>query len=272
MERAKKRLEKQFDTYMIELKEGMSEVRRRQKDAIEKAVEAHCNQVISHINDFGRNVSKETIQEKVGQELELIKFRIIPRQLEKLKEDKKRSIAEISEEHVRKIERTIEKYMDVDTDHLIPKLRELCEVGKVDSFIDDPEIAEEDESNGFDLNPILEILLSPILGYGLLFGAAFNAIRGNGEIKQKIKDKISQYRNNFTADQLVEGSTDIEPIRDRVKKLMFDDFIDPIDKDLKQIIENREGREKQRADAAAKLEALQKQKQEYDAKVAAMAL
>ena len=53
---------------------------------------------------------------------------------------------------------------------------------------------------------------------------------------------------------------------------MFDDFIDPIDKDLKQIIENREGREKQRADAAAKLDSLQKQKQEYDAKVAAMAL
>ena len=53
---------------------------------------------------------------------------------------------------------------------------------------------------------------------------------------------------------------------------MFDDFIDPIDKDLKQIIENREGREKQRAEATAKLEALQKQKQEYDAKVAAMAL
>ena len=272
LERAKRRLEKQFDTYMIELKEGMSEVRRRQKDAIEKAVEAHCNQVISHINDFGRNVSKETIQEKVGQELELIKSRIIPRQLEKLKEEKKRSIAEISEEHVRKIERTIEKYMDVDTDHLIPKLRELCEEGKVDSFIDDPEITGKDESNGFDLNPILEILLSPILGYGLLFGAAFNAIRGNGEIKQKIKDKISQYRNNFSADQLVEGLTNIAPIKDRIKELMFDDFIDPIDKDLKQIIENREGREKQRADAAAKLDSLQKQKQEYEAKVAAMAL
>ena len=151
-------------------------------------------------------------------------------------------------------------------------MRELCEEGKVDFFINDLEIDGKDNGDGFSLNPILEIILAPILGYGLLFGAAFNAIHGNGEIKEKIKDKISQYRKNFSADQLVEGSTDIEPIRDRVKKLMFDDFIDPIDKDLKQIIENREGREKQRAEATAKLEALQKQKQEYDAKVAAMAL
>ena len=272
LERAKKRLEKQFDTYMIELKEGMSEVRRRQKDAIEKAVAAHCGQIISDIDAFGRTASEATIKDKVTQDLERIKTRIIPRQKEKLKEEKKRCIAHISEEHVKKIERTIEKYMDVETDYLIPKLRELCEEGKVDFFINDLEIDGKDNGDGFSLNPILEIILAPILGYGLLFGAAFNAIRGNGEIKEKIKDKISQYRKNFSADQLVEGSTDIEPIRDRVKKLMFDDFIDPIDKDLKQIIENREGREKQRAEATAKLEALQKQKQEYDAKVAAMAL
>lgn len=257
---------------MIELKEGMSEVRRRQKDAIEKEVAAHCGQIISDIDAFGRTASEATIKDKVTQDLERIKTRIIPRQKEKLKEEKKRCIAHISEEHVKKIEQTIEKYMDVETDYLIPKLRELCEEGKVDFFINDLEIDGKDNGDGFSLNPILEIILAPILGYGLLFGAAFNAIRGNGEIKEKIKDKISQYRKNFSADQLIEGSTDIEPIRDRVKKLMFDDFIDPIDKDLKQIIENREGREKQCAEATAKLEALQKQKQEYDAKVAAMAL
>lgn len=60
------------------------------------------------------------------------------------------------------------------------------------------------------------------------------------------------------------GLTDIELIKDRVKNLIFDDFIDPIDKDLKPIIENREGREKQLSEAQAKLNALLTQKKEYD--------
>lgn len=68
------------------------------------------------------------------------------------------------------------------------------------------------------------------------------------------------------------GLTDIELIKDRVKNLIFDDFIDPIDKDLKPIIENREGREKQLSEAQAKLNALLTQKKEYEAKVDMMGL
>ena len=70
------------------------------------------------------------------------------------------------------------------------------------------------------------------------------------------------------------GLTDIKPIKDRVKNLMFDDFIDPIDKDLKPIIENQEGREKRLSETQVKLNALltQKKKKEYEAKAYMMGL
>ena len=276
LERAKRRLEKQFDTYMIELKEGMSEVRRRQKDAIEKEVEAHCGQIISDIDAFGRTASEATIKDKVTQDLGRIETRIIPRQMEKLKEEKKRCIAHISQEHVEKFKRTIEKYMDVETEHLIPKLRELCEEGKVDSFIEEAITTKQTSpKEGFIENllaassDILDGMFWPLYEAGVW-------IFGNDGIKSRIQSEVKDFKNRFDTnkkvDEYIERLTNIDPIKDRIKELMFDDFIDPIDKDLKQIIENREDREKQRADAAAKLDSLQKQKQEYEAKVAAMAL
>ena len=95
---------------------------------------------------------------------------------------------------------------------------------------------------------------------------------GNKDVKANYKEELTKLKNRFNIDELIERLTDIEPIKDRVKKLMFDDFIDPIDKDLKQIIENREGREKQRAEATTKLESLQKQEKEYKEKRATMGL
>lgn len=276
LDRAKRRLEKQFDTYMIELKEGISEVRRSQKDAIEKEVATHCSQIISDIDAFGRTASEATIKDKVRQDLGRIKTRIIPRQMEKLKEEKKRCIAHISEEHVEKFKRTIEKYMDVETEHLIPKLRELCEEGKVDSFIEEVLTTKQPSQKEGFIDALLSASFEFLDG---MFGPLIDAgvwLLGNDGIKSRFQSEVKDFKNHFDTDkkvdELIQRLTDIGPIEDRVKKLMFDDFIDPIDKDLKQIIENREGREKQRADAAAKLDSLQKQKQEYDAKVAAMAL
>ena len=53
---------------------------------------------------------------------------------------------------------------------------------------------------------------------------------------------------------------------------MFEDFIDPIDKDLKPIIENQEGREKQLSETQVKLNTLLTQKKEYEAKAYMMGL
>ena len=97
-------------------------------------------------------------------------------------------------------------------------------------------------------------------------------ISGNKKDKEGVKEIITLYKNRFSINELILRLTNLNDLEARINELMFDNFLNPIEADLKQIIENQEGREKQRADAAAKLDSLQKQKQEYDAKVAAMAL
>ena len=69
----------------------------------------------------------------------------------------------------------------------------MCEEGTIDFFIENPDIAAQDEDNGSGLNPILEILLSPILSHGLLLGLIVNTVRINDEIKNDIKYRVLQY-------------------------------------------------------------------------------
>ena len=271
LDRAKKRLEEQLEVYLINLKAKIREVRYKQKEEVEKEVDALCDKIIAGVEAFGRTVSEETIRQKVRTDLDQLETRIIPRQLKKLKKDKARCIVNVSEESVRMFLRILNR-MDSEHELLKAKLRELCDEDQIDNFLEEVEDATEEiisigELVGGMVGSFIKGLL--LVPFWLKAG---DMIFGNKDVKANYKEELTKLKNRFNIDELIERLTDIEPIKDRVKKLMFDDFIDPIDKDLKQIIENREGREKQRAEATAKLESLQKQKKEYEEKRATMVL
>lgn len=266
LDRAKRRLEEQLEVYLIDLKAGIRGVRYKRKEETEREVDALCNNIIAGVEAFGRTVSEETIRQKVRTDLDQLETRIIPRQLEKLKREKERCIVNVSEESVRKFSRILNR-MDSEHELLIAKLRELCDEDQIDNFLEEEETTEQTIGIGTYISTFIQgMLFIPV------FSRAGDMIFGNKDVKANYKEELTKLKNRFNIDELIERLTDIEPIKDRVKKLMFDDFIDPIDKDLKQIIENREGREKQRAEATTKLESLQKQEKEYKEKRATMGL
>ncbi len=266
LDRAKKRLEEQLEVYLIDLKAGIREVRYKRKEEAEREVDALCDKIIAGVEAFGRTVSEETIRQKVRTDLDQLETRIIPRQLDKLKREKERCIVNVSEESVRKFSRILNR-MDSEHELLIAKLKELCNEDQIDNFLEEEETTEQSIGIGTYISTFIQGML--VIS---VFSRAGEVVFGNKDVKANYKEELTKLKNRFNIDELIERLTDIEPIRDRVKKLMFDDFIDPIDKDLKQIIENREGREKQRAEATAKLESLQKQEKEYKEKRATMAL
>ncbi|PNE29121.1 hypothetical protein BHU09_03330 [Tannerella sp. oral taxon 808] len=264
--RAKRRLEEQLEVYLIDLKAGIRGVRYKQKEEVEKEVDSLCNNIIAGVEAFGRTVSEETIRQKVRTDLDQLETRIIPRQLDKLKREKERCIVNVSEESVRKFSRILNR-MDSEHELLIAKLKELCNEDQIDNFLEEEETTEQSIGIGTYISTFIQGML-----FISVFSRAGEVVFWNKDVKANYKEELTKLKNRFNIDELIERLTDIEPIKDRVKKLMFDDFIDPIDKDLKQIIENREGREKQRAEATTKLESLQKQEKEYKEKRATMGL
>ena len=271
--RAQKRLKKQMEVYMMALRSKVRLVRKDRKVKVEDEVDTLCNNVIAAVDGFGRTASKDAMLQKVRTELDQIETRIVPRQLDKLMEENKLAIVRISEKHVVKFLEILDKYMDsTEHEYLIGKLQELCDENQVDKFI------EEDVTDSDGVQVSLKKIMGSLVGSFfeevllLPFQKAGELIAGNKDIKANIREDITKFKNRFNIDELIERLTNLDDLESRINELMFENFLNPIEADLKQIIENREGREKLRAEATAKLESLQKQKQEYDAKVAAMAL
>ena len=271
--RAQKRLKKQMEVYMMALRSKVRLVRKGRKVKVENEVDTLCNNVIAAVDGFGRTASKDAMLQKVRTELDQIETRIVPRQLDKLMEENKLAIVRISEKHVVKFLEILDKYMDsTEHEYLIGKLQELCDENQVDKFI------EEDVTDSDGVQVSLKKIMGSLVGSFfeevllLPFQKAGELIAGNKDIKANIREDITKFKNRFNIDELIERLTNLDDLESRINELMFENFLNPIEADLKQIIENREGREKLRAEATAKLESLQKQKQEYDAKVAAMAL
>ena len=271
--RAQKRLKKQMEVYMMALRSKVRLVRKDRKVKVENEVDTLCNNVIAAVDGFGRTASKDAMLQKVRTELDQIETRIVPRQLDKLMEENKLAIVRISEKHVVKFLEILDKYMDsTEHEYLIGKLQELCDENQVDKFI------EEDVTDSDGVQVSLKKIMGSLVGSFfkevllLPFQKAGELIAGNKDIKANIREDITKFKNRFNIDELIERLTNLDDLESRINELMFENFLNPIEADLKQIIENREGREKQRAEATAKLDSLQKQKKEYEVKVASLAL
>ena len=258
---------------MMALRSKVRLVRKDRKVKVEDEVDTLCNNVIAAVDGFGRTASKDAMLQKVRTELDQIETRIVPRQLDKLMEENKLAIVRISEKHVVKFLEILDKYMDsTEHEYLIGKLQELCDENQVDKFIE--EDVTDSDGVQVSLKKIMGSLVGSFLKEVLLlpFQKAGELIAGNKDIKANIREDITKFKNRFNIDELIERLTNLDDLESRINELMFENFLNPIEADLKQIIENREGREKQRAEATAKLDSLQKQKKEYEAKVASLAL
>ena len=192
-------------------------------------------------------------------------------------EENKLAIIRISEEHVIKFLDTLDTYMDsTDHEYLIAKLQELCYENQVDKFIDETKTTEQTKKEENFIKYIIDGLLfvpkGILLGTGEIMQRADTIISGNKKDKEGVKEIITLYKNRFSINELILRLTNLNDLEARINELMFDNFLNPIEADLKQIIENQEGREKQLTEAQAKLESLQKQKKEYEEKRATMVL
>ena len=275
--RAQKRLKKQIEVYLMALRNEVRLVRKKREVDAEKEVDTLCNKVIAALDGFGRTASEDTMWQKVKIEFDQIETRIIPRQLDKLMEENKLAIIRISEEHVIKFLDTLDTYMDsTDHEYLIAKLQELCYENQVDKFIDETKTTEQTKKEENFIKYIIDGLLfvpkGILLGTGEIMQRADTIISGNKKDKEGVKEIITLYKNRFSINELILRLTNLNDLEARINELMFDNFLNPIEADLKQIIENQEGREKQLTEAQAKLESLQKQKKEYEEKRATMVL
>ena len=274
LECLQRRLKKRTNTYLQDLTSELDDIYEESTGKIKKKIDDLHRSVVSKINDLKRYTSKTAMEETINMNfVSRIERRILPDEIRLLKKEKKRRIIETSDAYVDKVAKMLDRDMEeTDYDSLISELKKLCKPEQIEEFHESS--AQETASHVTIGDIVIDVLVLPARLFGETLKAVDWAVFGNKEIKEDVKDKLSVYVDelNSKIEDQMKQLLNIDWIESRINELMFENFLNPIEADLKQIIENREGREKQRADAAAKLDSLQKQKQEYDAKVSAMAL
>ena len=274
LECLQRRLKKRTNTYLQDLTSELDDIYEERTGKIKEKIDDLHRSVVSKINDLKRYTSKTAMEEAINMNfVSRIERRILPDEIRLLKKEKKRRIIETSDAYVDKVAKMLDRDMEeTDYDSLISELKKLCKPEQIEEFHESS--AQETASHVTIGDIVIDVLVLPARLFGETLKAVDWAVFGNKEIKEDVKDKLSVYVDelNSKIEDQMKQLLNIDWIESRINELMFENFLNPIEADLKQIIENREGREKQRAEATAKLEALQKQKQEYDAKVAAMAL
>ena len=274
LECLQRRLKKRTNTYLQDLTSELDDIYEEITGEIKKKIDDLHRSVVSKINDLKRYTSKSAMEETINMNfVSRIERRILPDEIRLLKKEKKRRIIKTSDAYVDKVAKMLDRDMEeTDYDSLISELKKLCKPEQIEEFHESS--AQETASHVTIGDIVIGVLALPARLFGETLKAVDWAVFGNKEIKEDVKDKLSVYVDelNSKIEDQMKQLLNIDWIESRINELMFENFLNPIEADLKQIIENREGREKQRADAAAKLDSLQKQKQEYGAKVAAMAL
>lgn len=274
LECLQRRLKKRTNTYLQDLTSELDDIYEERTGEIKKKIDDLHRSVVSKINDLKRYTSKSAMEETINMNfVSRIERRILPDEIRLLKKEKKQRIIKTSDAYVDKVTKMLDRDMEeTDYDSLISELKKLCKPEQIEEFHESS--AQETASHVTIGDIVIGVLALPARLFGETLKAVDWAVFGNKEIKEDVKDKLSVYVDelNSKIEDQMKQLLNIDWIESRINELMFENFLNPIEADLKQIIENREGREKQRADAAAKLDSLQKQKQEYDAKVAAMAL
>lgn len=263
LRKAKRRLKRQTEDYLYNTREELAAKRSNASDAFDSLNDKCYNDATKVVREAGEKETSKVIWEKVFNLLYDLEERGLKRVLKRLREEKKNAIVNKAGSYLTEVTEILHKYMDVEEGNsILTELKKLSDIEQLDVFMENRE--EKKAWENLQAHTDTQKTFRPIF------------FETNRIIKEKINKTLFEYRHELPIklklDEQLDAIMNIDSLEDRIQKLMFENFLNPIEADLKQIIENREGREKQRADAAAKLESLQKQKKEYEEKRAMMAL
>ena len=263
LRKAKRRLKRQTEDYLYNTREELAAKRSNASDAFDSLNDKCYNDATKVVREAGEKETSKVIWEKVFNLLYDLEERGLKRVLKRLREEKKNAIVNKAGSYLTEVTEILHKYMDVEEENsILTELKKLSDIEQLDVFMENRE--EKKAWENLQAHTDTQKTFRPIF------------FETNRIIKEKINKTLFEYRHELPIklklDEQLDAIMNIDSLEDRIQKLMFENFLNPIEADLKQIIENREGREKQRADAAAKLESLQKQKKEYEEKRAMMAL
>ena len=265
--KASKRLTRKVNALRDELEEEMRQIIRKGRTTLEDDVDSCVDQMNHVIDSASRWADPQKTIDQIDALLQKLTTRTLKRSVQNIAKDAKSKMINCTTEFFTDASDIIRKYIpDVDFRSFEKEIRKQIEFEIQDT--DFLKCNDEEEENGW-LETIGGLVYDFVNGstFGS-FGLAVKALSFN-DLVHEWRQKINEISSNFDAEPLLEEClTTKDSVLDSVKQKVVVEFVEPLQKQVEEILNNFESKEKRLADAQNHLQELKEQQETISLQIA----
>lgn len=275
LKKANRRMNKKVDSLGEDLESAMKQIARTGKNQLEDEVDASCDRMHKMVDDWGRFESGEMLAQKLDRETTRLETRTLKRIIQDISKRMKLEITNNMRDFFADAEELCLRFIPdyKDSHEFIKKEQnkiEICTDG-ISFFSGDEDDKEEGSSvfmNILDSFGQLVYNLENNLSLGLL-GRGINALSHN-ENAVGTHREINTFSANFDAENIVNQliGNNVDNIISTVKNDFITELIEPLQKQVEDILDDQGNKEERKKEAEAKVETLKSAKAEIDSQIA----
>lgn len=258
LKRTERRVTRKIDSLADELELGFKSILRNGKNELEDEVDKTCKQMHRIVDDLERFAKIETIQPKLDYELQTLVTRTLKRKVEELSEEVYDNTNKCIAEFLEAIEPDISRIpgmTSADCEEFMKRIRTKLKIN-IDEGSFKFDYSNEEEDYGWS-----DFIWDVINGasWGLL-GLA-GRVLSYDETKRKMHDYINSISNDFDPKPMLESILQQkDTLTAYVQKEIVDEYIQPMQKQIEDILSKKENHEKALQECKEKYQQLTEEK------------
>ena len=261
LSKASKRLSRKVNALGDELEEEMRQIIRKGRTTLEDEVDSCVNQMNRIVDNASRWSDPQKTIDQINAQMQKLTTRTLKRSVQNIAKDAKSKMLNCTTDFFTDASDIIQKYIpDVDFRSFEKEMRKQIEFEINDSDFFKCEKDNED-GNGW-LETIGGLLYSIVNGYTLgTFGFAVRALSFSENV-HKWRATINEMSSNFDATPLLEQCLATkDEVLNSIKQKVMDEFVEPLQKQVDDILNNLESKGILLTEANNRLQQLKQQQQ-----------
>lgn len=254
LKKANRKIERKLESLGDDIDLSFLNLIRKGRNEMEDQVDAACRKLDHEIDNLGRMADESDIENKWRTTMNILVDRRLKRCVEGLADEAKLKLNSCLREFCEEIENTLLKYMeDFEARDFIKKLSFTISQELDSKSIFSPTASSEEEIQDVELNFLEKVgiaLMLPFIGVCGVGSKVGKAIFGNGDLKNELHKKVEDTRTRFDCESFLNGLKMRKPeIINLVRKKVVTDLLEPMQKQLEDILASTQDKESRLASA-----------------------
>lgn len=257
--KAERKLNRKIDALGDDIESELKNTVRRGRNTLEDDLDSACNRMDKAVDDLGRFQGVEKIQAKLEKELQTLKTRTLKRHTEEIGSSAKQALKRCVSDFINEASEIMLKYApEFDTSSFMKGLN-----NNIEFAIDDSDVfqyGEDGDSESSWIENVLGFLGSFLNGmsYGLL-GKVGNALT-HTDTQNDLHRYIGDIRNTDVSEFVDSIMGNKDEVLGKVRDSVINEMLKPLQKQLDDVLANKDKKEQKLAEAKDKLGKLEADK------------